>query len=201
MQGKKMHGRLERTSEIAMHTTVYALRPDVQAVVHTHPPVSTGFAVAGKPLNLALLPEVVIGLGCVPLAEYGLPGTSELTDSLLPYIPNYDALLMANHGVVCYADAVLKAFYKMETVEHFARITLVAEMLGGPKVLPRFEVDKLIDSRGRYGVSSRAAMEPGCPVVAEDLAPGGYGNSRSERFSVTREELIALVDEAIKARS
>src|SRR5947209_4907951 len=73
LDGNKLEGRLERTSEIAMHTTVYQLRPDVRAVVHAHPPVSTGFAVAGRPLNMALLPEVVIGLGCVPLADYGLP--------------------------------------------------------------------------------------------------------------------------------
>src|SRR5207302_9086951 len=92
MQGNKIQGRAERTSEIAMHTTVYGLRPDIRSVVHAHPPVATGFATAGKPLNLALLPEVVIGLGCVPLASYGLPGTPALTEGMLPLIPKYDAL-------------------------------------------------------------------------------------------------------------
>ncbi len=75
MQGNKIQRPAERTSEIAMHLKIYEMRPDIHAVVHAHPPVATGFATAGRPLNLALLPEVVIGLGCVPLADYGLPGT------------------------------------------------------------------------------------------------------------------------------
>jgi len=194
MQGRKLEGRKERTSEIMMHLTVYNMRPDIRAVVHTHPPVATGFAAAGRPLNEALLPEVVIGLGCVPLAAYGLPGTPALTDPMLPYIPKYDAILMANHGAVCYGEDVWKAFFKMETVEHYARISLVAELLGGANVLPRAEVDKLLDSRTRYGVKAKVAGEPGCPVAAEELEQGG------ERFVVTREELISLVDEALRAR-
>lgn len=198
LAGNKIAGRRERTSEIAMHTTIYGLRPDIQAVVHAHPPVSTGFAVAGRPLNMALLPEVVIGLGCVPLADYGLPGTPELTAGMIPYIPRYDAILMANHGAVCYGEDVYKAFFKMETLEHFARISLVAELLGGPNVLPRVEVDKLFDSRHRYGVRSRATAEQGCPVVAEDLEAGM--RPHPDKVLVTREELIALVDEAVRAR-
>ncbi len=88
LEGNKIDGARERTTEIAMHLTIYQMRPDVSAVVHAHPPVATGFAVAGRPLDLALLPEVVVSLGCVPLAEYGLPGTPALTDGMLPYIPN-----------------------------------------------------------------------------------------------------------------
>jgi L-fuculose-phosphate aldolase len=194
-KGNKISGRAERTSEIAMHTTVYDMRPDIQSVVHAHPPVATGFATAGRSLNLALLPEVIIGLGCVPLAGYGLPGTPELTEPMLPLIPKYDALLMANHGAVCYGVDVYKAYFKMETMEHFARIALVAELLGGAKALPRVEVDKLLDSRTRYGVKAKVAGEPGCPVASEELAAQG-----EDRFYVTRAELIGLVDEALKAR-
>jgi L-fuculose-phosphate aldolase len=193
MKGNKIEGRRECTSEIAMHLTVYELRPDIRSVVHAHPPVATGYATAGKALNLALLPEVIIGLGCVPLADYGLPGTPELTKPMLPLIPKYDAILMGNHGAVCYGADVYKAFFKMETMEHFARIAFVAEMLGGAKVLPRQEVDKLLDARTRYGVKAKVSGEPGCPVAAEEMAG-------EDRFYVTREELIALVDEALKAR-
>jgi L-fuculose-phosphate aldolase len=194
MQGNPIESGKKCTSEIAMHTTVYSMRPDIRAVVHAHPPVSTGFASAGKPLNLALLPEVIIGLGCVPLADYGLPGTPALTEPMLPYIPKYDAILMGNHGAVCYGEDVYKAFFKMETLEHFARISLVAELLGGGRPLPRLEVDKLFDSRTRYGVKAKAGPQPGCPVVAEDI------EQESDRFYVTRQELITLVDEALKAR-
>ena len=166
--------------------------------MHAHPPVATGFAVAGRPLNLALLPEVVVSLGCVPLAEYGLPGTPALADGMRPYIPKYDAILLANHGSVCYGEDVYKAFFKMETVEHFARVTLVAELLGGPRVLSKHEVGKLFEARGRYGVKSQNRMEPGCPVVAEDAEAAEAASS--DRLNLTRNELIALIEEALRSR-
>ncbi len=193
MQGNKLLGKLNRTSEVDMHLTVYNMRPDVRAVVHAHPPVATGFAAAGRALNQALLPEIIIGLGCVPLAAYGLPGTPALIEPMLPLIPKYDAILMANHGAVCYSDEVFKAFFKMEMVEHYARIALVAELLGGADVLSKSEVAKLFESRARYGVPSRAGVEPGCPVVAEDMGDSG-------KITVTRQELIALVNDALRAR-
>jgi L-fuculose-phosphate aldolase len=193
--GNKISGRRERTTEIAMHLKIYELRADVRAVVHAHPPVTTGFATAGRPLNMALLPEVIIGLGCVPLVAYGLPGTPELTEPMIPFIPKHDALLMANHGAVCYGEDVFQAYFRMETMEHFARITLVAELLGGPTVLPRNEVNKLLDSRSRYGVKAKSSGEPACPVTAEDMAANA-----DDRVYVTRSELIGLVDEALRAR-
>ncbi len=191
LQGRKISGTKERTSEIGMHLTIYGMRPDIRAIVHAHPPVATGYAAAGRSLSLALLPEVIIGLGCVPLAGYGLPGTDELTAPMLPLIPKYDALLMANHGAVCYGEDVYKAFFRMETVEHFARISFVAEMLGGAKVLPREDVDKLLSARQRYGVKVKSGGA-GCPLVAEEVGDG--------KIEVTREELIALVDDALQKK-
>jgi len=143
LTGNKVAGRRERTSEIAMHITVYEMRPDIFSVVHAHPPVSTGFATAGRALDKALLPEVVIQLGAVPLAAYGLPGTAALSDGMLPFIPNYDAVLLENHGCTTWGSDVWQAFFRMEMVEHFARITFVAEMMGGAKPLPREEVERL----------------------------------------------------------
>lgn len=200
-EGNKLEGRLERTSEIAMHLTIYNMREDIMSVVHAHPPVATGFATAGLSLNKALLPEVVIGLGCVPLADYGLPGTPALTEPMLPLIPKYDAILLANHGAVSYGKDVLQAYFRMETVEHFARINFVAEMLGGAKVLPKLEVDKLFTSRTRYGVASRATAAPGCPTVAEDYAGAGANGDGQERFWVTRDELVGLVEQAMRERA
>jgi L-fuculose-phosphate aldolase len=194
LEGNKISGDREGTTEIGMHLTIYRLRPDVFAIVHAHPPVATGFAVAGRPLNLALLPEVIVSLGSVPLAEYGLPGTPALAAGMLPYIPNYDAILLANHGAVAYGEDVYKAFFKMETMEHYARITLVAELLGGPKLLPQHEVRKLFEARDRYGVKSCNCPQPGNPVVAEEAATGGA------RLSLTRDELVALVEEALRSR-
>ena len=194
LQGQKLFGCRERTSEIGMHLTIYQVRPDVRAVVHAHPPVATGFAAAGRPLNVALLPEVVIGLGSVPLAEYGLPGTPALTEGMLEYVPKYDAMLLANHGVVAYGEDAFQALSRMEVVEHFARITLVAELLGGPRALPRVEVQKLFDSRPRYNVKSRNSMEAGAPLTAEDLP------EPSEKIEITREQLLSIIDEALRVR-
>lgn len=178
--GNKLQGQRERTSEIAMHMTIYSMRPDVHSVVHAHPPTATGFATAGLALDKALLPEAIIQLGAVPLASYGLPGTPALSEGMLPFIPQYDAVLLENHGCTCWGPDVWQAFFRMETVEHLARITFVAEMLGGARPLPREEVEKLFAARERYNVSSRARMEPGMPLVAEDLlsAPRGDGRLR-----------------------
>ncbi len=169
MAGKKIEGRREGTSEIMMHLKIYSMRPDVRAVVHAHPPVATGFAAAGKALDKGLLPEVIIHLGAVPLAAYGLPGTPALSDGMAHFIPDYDALLLENHGCTSYGSDVWQAFFRMEMVEHFARITLVAELLGGAKPLPRKEVEKLVAARSRYNVRSQSTVVPGMPLVAEDL--------------------------------
>lgn len=169
MAGNKVDGCRECTSEIKMHITIYSMRPDIRSVVHAHPPVATGFAAAGRALDKALLPEVIIQLGAVPLASYGLPGTPALSEGMLPFIPHYDALLLENHGCTSYGRDVWEAFFRMEMVEHFARITLVAELLGGARPLPREEVEKLIAARARYNVNSHARTEPGMPLVAEDL--------------------------------
>src|SRR3984957_20715412 len=116
MDGKRIAGKRRVSSEIGMHLLIYRLRPDVHGVVHAHPPTATGFAAAGLALNQPLVCEVVIGLGSIPLAKYGTPGTPELSDALEPLIPQYDAILMSNHGVVAYADTLHHAYMKMETV-------------------------------------------------------------------------------------
>jgi len=115
-------------------------------------------------------------------------------------IPKFDAILLANHGAVAYGGDIRKAFFRMETVEHFARINLVAQMLGGPKLLSGADVQKLVESRGRYGFASAATAEPGCPIVAEQAAPGHVPADGQERFTVTRDELVELVEEAIRVR-
>ncbi|MGH9466098.1 MAG: class II aldolase/adducin family protein [Terriglobales bacterium] len=169
LEGRQLAGTRHPSSEMAMHLLIYQLRPEVHGVVHAHPPAATGFAAAGIPLNQALLAEVVLALGCIPLAAYGTTGTPELSATLRPLIPHYDAILMANHGVVTYGESVWKAYFKMETVEHFARIALVTHLLGRQNLLGQEEVDKLVLARGRYeGVTSAAALSPSCPVTRDD---------------------------------
>jgi len=160
MAGNRVAGRRNVTSELAMHLLIYRMRPDIQAIVHAHPPTATGFAAAGIPLTEPLVCEVVMGLGCIPLACYGTPGTSELTQTLEPYVPNYDAILMSNHGVVTYGDTLEHAYMKMETVEHFAQIALVTHLLGRQQLLKKGEVEKLLLARTRYFGAKVAASMP-----------------------------------------
>jgi len=150
-QGKKISGDRNPSSEIAMHLTIYRMRPDVGAVVHAHPCTATGFASAGIALDQPLCSEIVITLGTVPLAPYATTGTMELSESLKPFIPYHDAILMANHGVVTYGSDLSQAYMRMETVEHYAKIVLVARQLGGTRSLDSQELEKLVAVRSRYG--------------------------------------------------
>ena len=149
-QGRKLSGRREVSSEIAMHLFIYRTRPDVNAVVHAHPPTATGYAAAGIPLDTALCSEIVVTLGSVPLASYGTPGTPELAEALAPLIPDHQAILMANHGVVTYGQDLVTAFMNMETVEHYAKIALVTHMLGRQQPLSGKHLDKLHEIRLKY---------------------------------------------------
>lgn len=162
--GRQLAGRRHVTSEIGMHLLIYNRRPDVQAIVHAHPPTATGFAAAGIALTQPLLCEVVIGLGSIPLARYGTPGTSELAQTLEPYVTDYDAILMSNHGVVTYGDTLEHAYMKMETVEHFAQIALVTHLLGRQQPLEEVEIEKLILARSKYFGAKLAASMPIPPM-------------------------------------
>jgi L-fuculose-phosphate aldolase len=143
MNGRKVAGERACSSEVAMHLLIYRLRPDVNGIVHAHPTTATGYAAAGMQMNEALISEVVLSLGTIPLARYGTPGTPELTDALEPLIPDHDAIIMANHGVVTYGDTLLRAYMNMETVEHFAKISLVSHLLGRQHPLDEKQVEKL----------------------------------------------------------
>jgi L-fuculose-phosphate aldolase len=176
LAGRKLKGRREPTSELGMHLLIYRLRPDVRGIVHAHPRTATGFAAAGLALNQPLVCEVVIGLGLIPLAPYGMPGTRELEKTLEPLVPQYDAILMANHGVVTYGSDLKAAYLKMETVEHFAQIALVTHVLGRQQLLARAECEKLVAARSRYqGVNSSAPM----PVHACPTNGGTHASPKS----------------------
>ena len=154
-----------------MHLEVYKNRPDVRAVVHAHPPTATGFAVAGIPLDRAVLAEVVTTLGSIPIAEYGTPSTPELPAAVRKYIKAHDGLLLANHGALTIGPDVYAAYYKMETIEHFAKISLVTRQLGRENLLSREEVDRLA------------------------------GAARQLRHQVARADLRRRFDDAVERRS
>jgi L-fuculose-phosphate aldolase len=150
LDGKQYSGSRKVTSEIGMHLAVYSRRLDINAVVHSHPPVATAFACAGRALDQPLCSEAIMTLGQVPLAPYATTGTEEVADSLADYIPHHDAILMANHGVVTSGKTLMDAFMKMETVEHFAQITLIVGQLGSAAPIGKDQLAALLDARMRY---------------------------------------------------
>jgi L-fuculose-phosphate aldolase len=168
MDGKRLAGKRRVSSEIGMHLRIYRMRPDVQGIVHAHPPTATGFAASGYDLTRPLVCEVVVGLGSIPLARYGTPGTPELTDGLEPLIPHHDAILMANHGVVTFGSTLESAYMRMEIVEHFAKIALVTHLLGNEQPLGEKEVQKLYEVRHRYNGGGNSAP-PRRPVATDSL--------------------------------
>ena len=150
LQGRQLAGSRKVTSEISMHLAVYQKRDDVNAVVHSHPPIATAFACAGRALDEMLCQEAVMTLGVVPLAEYATTGTTEVAASLAPLIQGHEAILLANHGVVSYGSTLLEAFLRMETVEHLAHIGLVAHQLGSAQALRPEQMEMLRRAKTKY---------------------------------------------------
>src|SRR5213593_3105570 len=167
LDGRKLAGERDPSSEMLMHLEVYRQRPDVQAVVHAHPPIATGFAVAGIPLSRAVLAEVLTTLGSIPIANYATPSTAELPEAVRKYITAHDGMLLANHGALTVGADLFSAYFKMETIEHFAKISLVARLLGRENLIAREEVDRLQGLRGSYGIKAPA---PICADPADALA-------------------------------
>lgn len=188
IDGQQVAGTMRISSEIRMHLEVYKLRPDVHSVVHAHPPTATGFAVAGIELTQCVLPEVIVSLGGVPLAEYGTPGGPDIVEPMKPLLKDYDAILMANHGAVTLGKDVMDAHFKMETVEHFAKIALVAHQLGQVKTLSDSHVNELIDLRERFGIVGR----PSCDRTELPLAGGQQTTSSELVEQITQEVLNKL---------
>ena len=154
MEGKVVSGTKKPSSEMFMHLSVYKHRPDVMSVCHAHPPYATGFAVAGIPLDKCILPEVIIVLGGIPLVEYGTPGTEEFYRPVIRIVEKNDAFLLANHGTLTIGKDVFNAYYKTETLEHFAHIAFVAQQLGAMNVLNKEQVQKLTDLREKFGITT-----------------------------------------------
>ena len=164
MQGRQVRGERNVSSEIGMHLTIYRMRTDVAAIAHAHPCTATGFAAAGIALDKPICSELVVSLGAIPLASYATPGTADLSESLRPFIADYDAILMANHGVVSYGKDLEDAYLKMETVEHFAKIMLVAHQLGGAQSLSKPDLRKLMEARTKYEGNRSTSKRPVGPV-------------------------------------
>ncbi|HMJ09427.1 MAG TPA: class II aldolase/adducin family protein [Pyrinomonadaceae bacterium] len=200
MDGKPLTDK-KASSELAMHLLIYKMRPDIKAVCHAHPPHGTAFAVAGLAIDKPILSEVILTLGCVPLTDYGTPSTDELTESMKPFVQHHNALLMANHGAVAYGEDLWQAFDRLETLEHTAKIAILAKALGGANDLPKDAIEKLINIREKAGYLTNAARCQACGylhdanITCESEPPKGVNGTK---VSFTREELIDLLSQAAK---
>jgi L-fuculose-phosphate aldolase len=202
LDGARLGGGLEPTSELAMHLFAYRRRPDVLAVVHAHPPKATAFAASGVPLADCVLPEVVLTLGSVPLASYATPSTEEVPRSLERLIGTYSAMLLKNHGVLTLGADIEEAYFRMETVEHFAEITIAAKTLGGPSPLSQEEVRELLHVREKLGIGPDAARCVSCGACGQGAqAPAerlpAEGRARDDRIV---EEVVREVERRLTSQ-
>jgi L-fuculose-phosphate aldolase len=191
LNGKPQNDR-RASSELAMHLLIYRERPDINAVCHAHPPNGTAFAVAGLAIDQPILSEVILTLGCVPLASYGTPSTDELTEAMQPLVQHHNALLMANHGAVAYGTDLWQAWDRLETLEHTAKIAILSRVLGGSKNLSPDAIEKLINVREKAGYLGESARGQACGYLREPIMENGSG-----KITLTREELVELLSQAV----
>jgi L-fuculose-phosphate aldolase len=163
MEGKQISGKRKRTSEILLHLTIYKGRPDVRAVIHSHPPHATAFAVADIELPTCIHPEAEVFLGPVKTAKYVTPGDTRLGESILPFVKESNTILLGNHGVVCYGPDLEDAYYKLEIVDAYARILLLTKQLGSVRPLGGDEMKELLALKSKFGMAD--------PRTAPDAKP------------------------------
>ena len=206
MQGKQVQGERRLTTEIKIHLVAYAQREDVCAVVHAHPPYATAFAVANKTMDERIMPEAYVAVGRVALAAYGTPSTEELEATIRPTVADHDAILLANHGAMTFGRDVTSAYHRMEALEQLARISALAQIVGGARQLSTDEIARLEAIRSVYGDTDKnvpcfqCGWEPGnrastsdardsTPAGQRDVAstvipqPGNPGRERSAGYT------------------
>src|SRR5688500_2319962 len=152
MAGKQISGKRKRTSEILLHLAVYAERPDVRAVIHSHPPHATAFAIADVELPTCIHPEAEVFLGPVRTAKYVTPGDKRLGESILPYVKDSNTIVLESHGVVCFSPNLEQAYYQLEIVDAYARILILAKQVGSIRPLESTEMKELLELKNRFGL-------------------------------------------------
>jgi len=186
------------SSEMKMHLRVYKERPDVNAVVHAHPPYATSYAIVGKPLTAPIMPEAIIVLGCVPVAEYGTPSTDEIPDAVVKYVQHYDAVLLENHGALSFAGDLLSAYHKMESLEFYAKLLFISSQIGKPQELDQHNVDRLYQLRRDMGLPGKHPADICAGIHGGSGGCGGSCHSKAQPTATTQSSGVdAQVVEAV----
>ena len=186
-EGNQVSGTRKASSEAKMHLSIYKTRPDANAVVHAHPPTATGFAVAGIPLTKCVLPEVIITVGAIPIAEYATPGTQDLADSVCNYLSKYDAVLLENHGAITCGSSITNAHFKMESMELFAKIQLVAHQLGAVHSIKKPDVEELLTLRQKFG------LRPDAPACETDDCQVSTAATSKDKLTDVSPDLVEQI--------
>jgi L-fuculose-phosphate aldolase len=196
-------GKLAPSSEIKMHLRIYNENSKVQGVCHAHPPVVTSFAIAGISLDKAIYPEALVNLGVVPVAHYETPGSQGIPDSVAPYCRDYNALLLANHGALTWGDSLMEAWYRLESLEHYAMIFMYTEfIIGKANVLSCDQVGELVKIREKLGIQT-GGLPPCCATRASNLTDVGGKIPQaappvSGTLSVNTADIEAIVQNVLK---
>ena len=188
-QGNVLDGDYRPTSEMKMHLLVYQERPDIQAVVHVHPPYATAFAIAGIPLDQAIMPESVVYLGTIPIAEYGTPSTAEIPNAVKKYVHEHQGVLLENHGALTWGNDLEHAYYLMESLEFTAKINWITKQLNGDRELSKKHVQTLIELKTKMGIRGKSPLgvETQNGLHAEKIAP-------SHERSLSEQDLNLIVE-------
>jgi L-fuculose-phosphate aldolase len=194
--GKQLAGTRKRTSEVLLHLSVYKTRPDVNAVVHCHPPHATAFAVAREPIPKCVLPEVEVFLGEVPMSIYETPGGQKFADTILPYTKDCNTVILANHGTVSWGPDVEKAYFNTEIIDAYCKILILARQLGRVNYFTPDQTRELLDLKKRIGYDDPRFGMDNCDLCANNLVGRGYTEFAPEPQAFKREDACTCTTKA-----
>lgn len=186
-QGQQLAGTRKRTSEIFLHLAVYKHRPDVMAVVHSHPPHATAFAVAHEPIPKCILPEVEVFIGEVPIAPYETPGGQAFANTIVPYLERTNTILLANHGTVTFGPDLEKAYWNTEIIDSYCKILILARQLGRVNYISEGKTRELLALKQRLGYDDPRLHCNGCPVCGPGLLIQQQGDFVPEPYAFRRD--------------
>lgn len=185
LSGKVLAGRLKPSSEVKMHLRVYNENPELNAVVHAHPPVATSFAIAGISIEKPVSPEAVVLLGTVPVAPYATPGSQEVPDSIAPFCKDYNAVLLANHGALTWGRDIIEAYFRMESLEHVALMHMYSNnIINKANELNCDQVETLMGLRKSLGIKTGGV--PPCK-------PANSNPIQNKQESISRDDMIESI--------
>jgi L-fuculose-phosphate aldolase len=175
-EGKQLAGTKRRSSEVLLHLAVYKQRPDINAVVHCHPPHATAFAVAHEPIPKCVLPEVEVFLGEVPMAVYETPGNQKFAETIVPYLKDCNTIILANHGTVSFGPTLETAYFNTEIIDAYCKILILARQLGRVNYFDEQKTKELLDLKKRLGYDDVRFHKDGCSLCGDSSFDHSYSD-------------------------